>query len=206
MAGPPTLGGRNREEMELLWKARLEAAHERYDFAKAQLKETLSAQQAGLLIAPDGSVAVRDARLKESGARSEYMRVLRIFTDLVLRRKIPPPARLRFGPFQFDTITRELHREGQPVHLQAQAARVLAALVARAGEVMTREELKQAVWGTATFVDFERNLNVHITQIRRALGDSADAPRFIRTVPTRGYQFIAPVVDLDAVDPPTRDG
>jgi DNA-binding winged helix-turn-helix (wHTH) protein/TolB-like protein len=101
--------------------------------------------------------------------------------------------RIRFGLFDFDPASLELRREGVPVRLQAQPARVLALLVARAGEVVTRETLREAVWGAGTFVDFERGLNFCVAQIRSALGDSADSPRFIRTVPKMGYQFIAPV-------------
>jgi len=205
MADPPTHARRTLEEIESLWKERLQAVRERYDFAVAHLDKTLSEQKAGLLPTPDGSFAVRDARLKISRARSEYSRVLRVFADLVLYHKIPAPARLRFGPFQFDIAARELSREGQPVHLQAQPAQVLAALLAHAGQVVTREELQRVVWGTETSVDFERSLNVCLAEMRRALGDSADSPRFIRTLPKLGYQFIASVADLDAVEPPAMD-
>ena len=100
---------------------------------------------------------------------------------------------VRFGIFEFHPGTRELRREGVPVRLQAQPAQVLAVLLAQAGEVVTREELRQAVWGSETFVDFERGLNFCVAQIRATLGDSAESPRFIRTLPKRGYQFIAPV-------------
>ena len=102
-------------------------------------------------------------------------------------------ARLRFGLFEFDPATSELRREGALVRLQSQPAQVLALLVANAGEVVTREALREAVWGTDTFVDFDRGLNFCIAQIRGALGDSAESPRFVRTLPKRGYQFIAPV-------------
>ncbi|HEX6975268.1 MAG TPA: winged helix-turn-helix domain-containing protein [Vicinamibacterales bacterium] len=87
----------------------------------------------------------------------------------------------------------ELRRDGKPVRLQPQPARVLALLVERPGEVVTRDELKQRIWGTDTFVDFERGLNFCISQIRFALGDSADTPRFVETVPKRGYRFIAAI-------------
>jgi DNA-binding winged helix-turn-helix (wHTH) protein/TolB-like protein len=101
-------------------------------------------------------------------------------------------AIVRFGLFTFDPDTLELQREGLPVRLQAQPAQVLAALLATPGELVTRESLRQTVWGDGTFVDFDRGLNFCIAQIRSALGDSADSPRYIRTVPKRGYQFIAP--------------
>ena len=97
-----------------------------------------------------------------------------------------------FGQFAFDADTGALTRGGVPVRLQPQPARVLALLVARAGDIVTREELRREIWGADTFVDFERGLNFCVAQIRSALGDSADSPRFIETLPKRGYRFIAP--------------
>src|ERR1700756_2452406 len=79
------------------------------------------------------------------------------------------------------------------IRLQAQPAMVLSHLLAYAGEIVSREELHHAIWGEDTFVDFERGLNVCIAQIRSALSDESTSPRFIRTVPRRGYQFICPV-------------
>ena len=100
---------------------------------------------------------------------------------------------MRFGLFEFDAAAGLLSREGVPVRLQPQPARVLALLLARAGEVVTRDDLRRQVWNDGTFVDFERGLNFCIAQIRSALGDAADSPRFIETLPRRGYRFIAPV-------------
>jgi len=108
----------------------------------------------------------------------------------------------RFGVFQFDPASGELSRDGAPVRLQSQPARVLAILVARHGQIVSRDQLQREVWGSGTHVDFERGLNFCIAQIRTALGDSANAPRFIETVPTQGYRFIAPV----RVDPATSNG
>lgn len=99
----------------------------------------------------------------------------------------------QFGQFAFDAETGALTRNDVPVRLQPQPSRVLALLVARAGEIVTRDELRREIWGRETFVDFERGLNFCIAQIRSALGDSADSPRFIETLPKRGYRFIAPV-------------
>ena len=99
----------------------------------------------------------------------------------------------RFGVFEFNRGSRELRRDGQLLRLQAQPAQLLGCLLERAGEVVSREELRQAVWPDGTFVDFERGLNFCIAQIRAALNDTAVEPRFIRTIPKRGYQFIAPV-------------
>jgi TolB-like protein/DNA-binding winged helix-turn-helix (wHTH) protein/Tfp pilus assembly protein PilF len=101
--------------------------------------------------------------------------------------------RVRFGLFEFDTRTGELRREGDIVKLPPQPARVLALLVAKPGEVVLRDELRKELWGDETFVDFERGLNFCILQVRTALGDSSDNPRFVQTVPRRGYRFIAPV-------------
>ncbi len=102
-------------------------------------------------------------------------------------------SRVRFGPFVFDPARLELSRDGQPVRLQPQPAQVLATLVARAGRPVTRDELRQAVWRDDTFVDFDRGLNFCIAQIRAALDDDAAAPRFVKTLPKVGYEFICPV-------------
>ncbi len=103
------------------------------------------------------------------------------------------PARFRFGLYAFDARTRELRREGALVRLQAQPAQVLGWLIERAGEVVSREELREALWGADTFVDFERGLNFCISQVRSALKDDSSNPIYIRTIPRQGYQFIAPL-------------
>jgi TolB-like protein/DNA-binding winged helix-turn-helix (wHTH) protein/Tfp pilus assembly protein PilF len=102
-------------------------------------------------------------------------------------------VRCRFGLFDFDPRTSELRREGVVVKLSPQPARVLALLVERPGEVVLRDEFRAHLWGKDTFVDFERGLNFSIQQVRAALGDSAESPRFVQTVPRKGYRFIAPV-------------
>ena len=116
----------------------------------------------------------------------------------------PPPVRVRFGLFELDTATGELRRDGMQVRLQAQPARVLAHLVLHAGETVSREDLHNTIWGDETFVDFERGLNVCIAQIRSVLGDESTSPRFIRTIPRRGYQFICQVerIKEEPVAPP----
>ena len=100
---------------------------------------------------------------------------------------------MRFGPFEFDLDSLDLRRDGQDVHLQRQPKQVLGCLVRNAPRTVTRDELRKAVWGDETFVDFERGLNFCISQIRTALGDDAANPQFIRTVARQGYQFIAPL-------------
>ena len=104
-----------------------------------------------------------------------------------------PVSTWRFGPFELDARAGELRREGVAVKLQPQPFTVLSLLVERAGELVLREELKKALWGEETYVDFERGLNFCINQVRAALGDSAESPQFIQTVPRRGYRFIAGV-------------
>jgi DNA-binding winged helix-turn-helix (wHTH) protein/TolB-like protein len=108
--------------------------------------------------------------------------------------------RIRFGVFDFDPRTGELRREGMPVHLQSQPAQVLGILLDKAGEIVTRESLREAVWSEGTFVDFDRGLNFCVAQIRSALGDSAESPRYIKTLPKRGYQFITPVHSPDVIE------
>jgi len=102
-------------------------------------------------------------------------------------------GRVRFEGFEFDQTSGDLRRDGKVVRLQPQPSQVLSLLIVAHGQVVTRESLRQAIWGNDTFVDFDRGLNFCISQIRSALGDSAESPAFIRTVPKRGYQFIAPL-------------
>jgi len=103
-----------------------------------------------------------------------------------------------FGLFEFDVETGELWTRGHHVRLQEQAQQVLRMLVSRPGEVITREAFRSALWPDETFVDFEAGLNVVVNRIRHVLGDSAASPRFIETVPRRGYRFIAPVTAAPA--------
>ncbi len=103
----------------------------------------------------------------------------------------------RFGSFELDLGSGELRRDGVTLRLQPQPAKVLALLVSRPGEVITRNELAEQVWGSETFVDFERGLNFAIRQIRSTLGEDADQPSFIETLPKRGYRFIAPLIEAE---------
>jgi DNA-binding winged helix-turn-helix (wHTH) protein/TolB-like protein len=102
-------------------------------------------------------------------------------------------GRFRFGLFEFNVEALELRREGVLVRLQSQPARVLACLVEHADQVVSREDLRRAVWNDDTFVDFDRGLNFCISQIRSALKDDSAEPTYVRTVPKSGYQFIAPI-------------
>jgi DNA-binding winged helix-turn-helix (wHTH) protein/TolB-like protein len=114
------------------------------------------------------------------------------------------PNRYRFGLFEFTAEDRELRREGVLVRLQSQPAQVLACLIERAGQVVSRDELRRTLWGSDTFVDFDRGLNFCISQIRSALEDDSAAPVYIRTIPKHGYQFIAPVDQLSESAPDDR--
>ena len=103
---------------------------------------------------------------------------------------------LRFGDFELNLRSGELRRGGKVLHLQPQPTKVLSALAQQAGKLVTRDELKHQVWEGDTFVNFEAGLNFCIRSIRATLNDSADEPRFIETLPRRGYRFIAPVEQL----------
>src|ERR1044071_3033265 len=98
----------------------------------------------------------------------------------------------RFGPFTLDFENELLLRGGERVPLQPQPMKVLLLLAARAGELVTRQELQRAVWCDDTFVDFNQGLNWCVKRIREVLDDDAEQPRFIETVPRKGYRFIAP--------------
>ena len=114
----------------------------------------------------------------------------------------PDQERLRFGPFELDRRSGELRRGGIAVPLARQPFRLLAALAGRPGEVVTREELRLAVWGEETFVDFERGLNFCVLQARAALGDDARNPAYIETLPKRGYRFVARLESVEPHSPP----
>jgi TolB-like protein/DNA-binding winged helix-turn-helix (wHTH) protein/tetratricopeptide (TPR) repeat protein len=103
---------------------------------------------------------------------------------------------VRFADFELDLRTGELRRNGTSLKLQRQPAKILAVLVSRPGEIVTRQDLARQVWGSETFVDFEQGLNFAIRQIRSALDDDAEHPRFLETLPKRGYRFTAPVSGL----------
>lgn len=99
----------------------------------------------------------------------------------------------RFGPFEIDLEGRRLLKSGKAITLREQSFQVLAALMERPGEIVTREELRKRLWSSDTFVDFEVALNSAVSRLRDALGDSANSPSFIETIPKRGYRFVAPI-------------
>src|ERR1700722_13222769 len=108
---------------------------------------------------------------------------------------LPPPGRkiARFGLYEVDLQECVLTKGGLRVRLQDQPFQVLAVLLERPGEVVTREEIRQRLWSADTFVEFDDGLNNAIKKLRSALSDAADNPRFIETIPRRGYRFLAPV-------------
>src|SRR5437868_14890449 len=104
----------------------------------------------------------------------------------------------RFGVFEVNVIAGELRKKGVRVRLQEQPFQVLVVLLENAGQVVTREHLRQKVWPADTFVDFDHSLNTAVNKIRESLGDSASSPRFVETLARRGYRFIAPVDSVAA--------
>ena len=123
-----------------------------------------------------------------------------------MAREVQSPAILRFGVFEVDVRAGEVRKQGVRIKLQEQPFHVLTVLLQRPGEVVTREELRSENWPADTFVDFDNSLNTAINKLREALGDSADNPRFIETLPRRGYRFIAPVTGVDGATRGTPTG
>ncbi len=111
------------------------------------------------------------------------------------------PSLVRFGLFELDVSGLKLTKQGRTIKLQDQPFQVLILLVLRPGEVVTREEVQKTLWPVDTFVEFDQGLNTAIKKIRQALDDSAESPRFIETIPRKGYRFIAPVSGLEPTVP-----
>src|SRR5258705_6506885 len=106
-----------------------------------------------------------------------------------------PRRILCFGSFEVDLASGELRRQGRKIGLQDQPFRLLALLLERAGEVVSREELRDKLWPADTFVDFDHSLNTAVRKLREALGDSAETPRYVETLARRGYRFVAPLAE-----------
>ena len=109
--------------------------------------------------------------------------------------------KIHFGVYELDRDAMELRKHGMLIRLQEQPLRVLAKLAERPGEIITREELQEQIWGN-TFVDFDQSLNKAVNRVREALNDNAGTPQYIETVPRRGYRFIAPVAAAPQTDAP----
>jgi TolB-like protein/DNA-binding winged helix-turn-helix (wHTH) protein/Tfp pilus assembly protein PilF len=110
----------------------------------------------------------------------------------------PPSTVFRFGPYEARSRTRELYKHGAKLKLRPQPVRLLNLLLSRPGEVVTREQLREALWSAETFVDFQHSLNTSVKELRAALNDSVAQPQYIQTLPRLGYRFIAPVEIIDA--------
>ncbi len=108
-----------------------------------------------------------------------------------------PGEKYRFGPFEVHVGARELSKGGTKIKLRGQPYLILEVLLSRAGEVVTREEIRAKLWPADTFVDFEHGLNTSVKKLRQVLCDSAEDPRYIETVPRLGYRFVAPVEVVD---------
>jgi DNA-binding winged helix-turn-helix (wHTH) protein len=115
-----------------------------------------------------------------------------------MERPAVNPNTVQFGLFEVDLQARELRKSGVKIKLNDQPFQVLAVLLERPGEVVTREELQTRLWPADTFVDFDLSLNTAVKKLRQALGDESDNPRFVETLYRRGYRFIAPVREMPA--------
>src|SRR5690349_294481 len=115
---------------------------------------------------------------------------------------VPNSQVVRFGRFEVDLRLGELRKNGLRVKLTGQPFQILVILLEHPGDLVTREQLQQRLWSSDTFVDFDRGLNAAINRVREALGDSAENPRFVETLPRRGYRFIAPLADSGAARAP----
>jgi DNA-binding winged helix-turn-helix (wHTH) protein len=140
-----------------------------------------------------------------SNSDCDYNQRTKEVKDKDMRAPVSEEATIRFGEFELALKSGELRRNGDIVRLQPQPFKVLAFLASHPGQTITRQELQQAVWDGETFVDFEHGLNFCIKQIRNALGDNAQSPRLIETLPRRGYRFIAKVENLNG-SPTTEAG
>src|ERR1700730_5155611 len=114
-----------------------------------------------------------------------------------------PQRLVQFDPYELDLSAAELRRNGEKVRLQEQSFQILEMLLEHPGEVVSRDEIQKKLWPDNTIVEFENSVNAAVMRLRQALADSADSPRFIETVPRRGYRFIAPVdVPAQSAEPP----
>jgi DNA-binding winged helix-turn-helix (wHTH) protein len=120
------------------------------------------------------------------------------FEDRMFAPPSPAARVLRFAAFELNLHTGELRKRGVPLRLNGQPIHVLTTLLESAGHLVTREEFRARLWSADTFVNFDHSLHNAIARIRGALGDSVESPRFIETLPRRGYRFIAPVEVVQA--------
>src|SRR5947209_11650416 len=142
-------------------------------------------------MSPDNALRIRNVRRQISWNEELLYCVRRWHPHRRTQMEDPKPVSLaiHLGIFEVDLRAGELRRQGHKVKLQEQPFQVLVMLLERPGEVVTREELQKKLWPADTFVDFDRGLNRAINKLREALGDDADSPRFIETLPRRGYRL-----------------
>jgi DNA-binding winged helix-turn-helix (wHTH) protein len=126
-----------------------------------------------------------------AGTDERVPRVRACYADVNLMAQSDGP--FRFGIFELDIASGELRKDGVPVRLPPQPFKLLILLASQAGRVVSRDEIRTELWSDGTTVDFDQGVNFSIKQVREALGDDAEQPRYIQTVPKRGYRFIAPV-------------
>jgi DNA-binding winged helix-turn-helix (wHTH) protein len=115
------------------------------------------------------------------------------------------PRYVRFGPFHVDRQRQQVYRGGNKLRLQGKVYQVLLVLIHNQGEVVTREQLKQALWPADTHVNYDANVNTTVNKLRQALGESTEKPTFIETIPRRGYSFIGSAEFSDAPFPPGHE-
>ncbi len=111
------------------------------------------------------------------------------------------PSKIRFGIYELDLHSGELHKGRTRLRVQDQPLRVLIALLNKPGELVSREELRQELWPSDTFVDFEHGLRAAVNKLRQALNDDPDKPRYVETLPRRGYRFIFPTTAVQPAVP-----
>lgn len=137
---------------------------------------------------------------KDSPSPSRIVVDFASFAGVDMSTSAPTARPLRFGDFELDVSAGQLRKGGARLRLQGQPLQILAVLLSHAGEIVTREELRSQIWSADTFVDFDHSLHNAIARLRETLGDSAETPTYIETLPRRGYRFIAPVDMADASD------
>jgi DNA-binding winged helix-turn-helix (wHTH) protein len=137
--------------------------------------------------------------LAHAGLSSRYARSKIRFPASNMRDDLPYASGLRFDAYQVDLRTGELRKHGRKIRLAGRPFQILALLLEHPGELLTRKELQGRLWSSDTFVDFEHGVNAAIQTLRRALCDSHKKPRFIETLPRRGYRFIAAVEGIEAL-------
>jgi DNA-binding winged helix-turn-helix (wHTH) protein len=115
------------------------------------------------------------------------------FKEIVLQETAKPACVFRFGAFEVDAATGELRKQDLRIRLQEQPSQLLLMLLDRAGEVVSREEIRRKLWPPDTFVDFDQSLGTALRKLRQALCDDAETPRYIETIPKHGFRFVAPV-------------